>query len=104
LQQLALQGEPAVQQLLVLLDLEFDILDNLIRGNTGQIVGQAVDKRNRAIRNSDVRVVATYDSIIDLSTTYADEAKGGNLYAHYLRKGKRDRIAESRARKNFSVV
>ena len=90
IQQVINAGEGAVQQLLHILDLEFDLLEHLLAGNTGQRVDSALRERNNAIKNSNPVVVTAYDRLVELATTYGnDDDIGGRLYHYCVRKSKR---------------
>ena len=90
IQQVINAGEGAVQHLLLILDLEFDILEHLLAGNTGRRVDDALRERNNAIKKSNQVVIAAYDGLIELATTYGNEDDiGGRLYHYCVRKSKR---------------
>jgi hypothetical protein len=89
LQQLALRGELALKPLLHLIDLEFDILECLLAGNTGSTVDQAVQERDAVVKTSDPQVVALYDNVMDLTTTYGEGDTGSLTYRYCIRKSKK---------------
>ncbi|TET34769.1 hypothetical protein E3J61_02415 [Candidatus Dependentiae bacterium] len=90
IQQVINAGEGAVQHLLLILDLEFDILEHLLAGNTGRRVDDALRERNNAIKNSNPVVVTAYDRLVELATTYGNDGDiGGRLYHYCVRKSKR---------------
>ena len=90
IQQLVNVGEGAVQHLLHILDLEFEILEHLLAGNVGQRVDSALRERNSAIKNSNQMVVTAYDRLMELATTYGnDDDIGARLYHYCVRKSKR---------------
>ena len=90
IQQVINAGEGAVQHLLLILDLEFDILEHLLAGNTGQRVDSALKERNNTIKNGNQIVVGAYDMLMELATTYGNEDDiGGRLYHYCVRKSKR---------------
>ena len=90
IQQVINAGKGAVQQLLLVLDHEFDLLEHLLAGNTGRRVDDALRERNNAIKNSNQAVVTAYDRLMELATTYGnDDDIGGRLYHYCVRKSKR---------------
>lgn len=102
LRQVVGMGEGAVQRLLLLLDLEFDILEHLLAGNVGKHVENAVQERNRCIKTCLPQVVTAYDTILDVSTTYGNDDTGSRLYHYCVRKSKDTKqTSPSRSRKKF---
>jgi len=104
LQQVINAGEGAAQQLLLTLDHEFDILEHLLAGNRGQLVEAALKERNNLLRQSNPHVVAAYDRLMELATTYgAQDDVGGRVYHYCVRKSKQRKASSiiSRAKKQF---
>ena len=89
LHQVVSAGEGAVQRLLLLLDLEFEILEHLLACHTGQLIERSVRERNEAIQTSPPLITAAYDKIFDLATTYGSDDTGARLYHYCVRKSKR---------------
>ena len=88
LRQVVNVGDSAVQRLLLLLDLEFEILEHLLAGNVGKHVERSVQERNSSIKTSLPQIVTAYDAILDLSTTYGSDDTGARLYHYCVRKSK----------------
>ncbi len=102
LQQVVSSGDDAVLRVLHLIDLEFDILEHLLAGNTGQVVDRAVQERNATIKNSLSPIIEAYDKVLDLATIYGTDDTGARLYHYWVRKSKRAKQATtSQGKKKF---
>lgn len=90
-QELAHTCEHDIQRLLLLLDLEFDIIELLLSGNSGQLVEQAVLERNRTLKQSSPLIASAYNLFIDLATMSNADNTDVKLYHYFVRKGKKVR-------------
>ena len=80
-------GELGMQKVLTLLDLELNIVDHLLAGETGYGIEQAMQGRNNVLHHSIPSVVQLYDMVLDLATTHAQLEKRLRTYAARHEKG-----------------
>ncbi len=97
LQQLGESGEHDAQRVLLLIDLESDIIEHLLAGNTGQMIDKVVQKRNSVLKKSNNLVSAVYNMIIDLATSSSSNDADSHLYHHFVRRSRRAKQSEGTA-------
>ena len=91
IQQLSNTSEQDVNRLLMILDIEFDIMEQLLAGNTGQLVDELVYKRRESLKQSSPLIVRAYNLVIDLATTTGENSADPHLYHYFIRRGKRSK-------------
>ncbi len=91
IQQFSLISEQDIHRLLLLLDTEFDIIEHLLAGSTGQVIDRLVYNRTTHLKQSSPLIGRIYDLVIDLATTTDKEDADPHLYHYFIRRGKQSK-------------
>ena len=79
-----------IQKLLLILDLEFDIIEHLLSGDKGQIINSLVYDRDSNLNESHPLIKRAYDLILDLAST-----EDTRLYRYFVRREKQAKVSKS---------
>ncbi len=103
LQTISQKGEYGLQRLLWLIDLEFEIMEQLLAGMGGYILEKSVQERDIELKSSPMPISDAYNIIIELATSCGDQKTDQMTYGYLVRKSKRNGspIMNGKSRKGF---